>query len=56
MRSKNITRQPDSKSVKYTIAGKTYKATVAFDTFWRLAAERNAITERRMKGDPQPYV
>jgi hypothetical protein len=39
---------------RYTIAGKSFNPSAVFDTFWRFAAERHAIYERRNKGDPQP--
>lgn len=50
------TRNPASplslKSI--TIMGQLLKPTVAFDTFWRFAAERNAIDDRRRSGQSAP--
>ena len=31
-----------------------YEPTQAFDTFWRLAAERHAIDQKRRAGHPPP--
>ncbi|CAA7262619.1 unnamed protein product [Cyclocybe aegerita] len=39
-----------------TISGKTLHPTVAFDTFWRFAAERKAIDDRRRAGLPAPWT
>jgi len=38
------------------ISGVHLRPTVAFDTFWRFAAERKAIDDRRRAGKPAPYV
>ncbi|KAG6865340.1 hypothetical protein C0991_003377 [Blastosporella zonata] len=38
-----------------TIKGITLHPTVVFDTFWRFAAERKAIDDRRRAGLPQPW-
>lgn len=44
-----------SKSVEpVTVQGVTLRPTVAFDTFWRFAAERQAIDDRRRAGEPAP--
>lgn len=39
-----------------TVNGKQLKPTVAFDTFWRFAAERKNIDDRRRAGQSAPYV
>lgn len=39
-----------------TVNGKELKPTVAFDTFWRFAAERKNIDDRRRAGQSAPYV
>ncbi|TDL26366.1 chromo-domain-containing protein [Rickenella mellea] len=39
-----------------TIAGKKIKTTEVFDTFWRFAAERKAIDDRRRAGLPPPWT
>jgi hypothetical protein len=36
------------------ISGILLRPTVAFDTFWRFAAERKAIYDRRRAGEPAP--
>jgi hypothetical protein len=36
------------------ISGVHLRPTVAFDTFWRFAAERKAIDDRRRAGEPAP--
>ena len=36
------------------ICGVRLRPTVAFDTFWRFAAERKAIDDRRRAGEPAP--
>ena len=36
------------------ISGILLRPTVAFDTFWRFAAERKAIDDRRRAGEPKP--
>ncbi|KAG6907715.1 hypothetical protein DXG01_007628 [Tephrocybe rancida] len=38
-----------------TIKGIILQPTVVFDTFWRFAAERKAIDDRRRAGLPQPW-
>ncbi|KAF8064188.1 hypothetical protein FPV67DRAFT_1503875 [Lyophyllum atratum] len=38
-----------------TIKGVTFKPTVVFDTFWRFAAERKAIDDRRRSGALKPW-
>jgi len=46
---------PQSKFVgPITVLGVTLRPTVAFDTFWRFAAERQAIDDRRRAGEPAP--
>ena len=49
---------PQSKFVEpvtpVTVQGITLRPTVAFDTFWRFAAERQAIDDRRRAGEPAP--
>lgn len=48
---------PSSKSIfvgPMTICGVRLRPTVAFDTFWRFAAERKAIDDRRRAGEPAP--
>ncbi|EGO01791.1 hypothetical protein SERLA73DRAFT_166306 [Serpula lacrymans var. lacrymans S7.3] len=39
-----------------TIKGLTFTPTKVFDTFWRYAAERQAIDDRRRKGLPPPWT
>ncbi|KAG9317545.1 hypothetical protein JVU11DRAFT_1751 [Chiua virens] len=39
-----------------TIRDMVYAPTPAFDTFWRLAAERHAIDEKRRAGLPAPWT
>ncbi|KAG1753958.1 uncharacterized protein EDB91DRAFT_1100894 [Suillus paluster] len=39
-----------------TVRGQTFEPTPVFDTFWRFAAERHAITEKRLKGLPAPWT
>jgi len=34
----------------------TYGSTVVFDTFWKFAAERQRIYEKRVKGQPAPWT
>jgi len=36
------------------ISGVTLKPTIAFDTFWKFAAERKALDDRRRAGKPSP--
>ena len=36
------------------ISGILLRPTVAFDTFWRFAAERKAIYDKRRAGEPAP--
>lgn len=38
------------------VRGKSFEPTLAFDTFWKLAAERHAIEERRRSGQPPPWT
>jgi hypothetical protein len=37
-----------------TVCGIELRPTVAFDTFWRVAAERKAMDDRRRAGLPAP--
>ncbi|GCD40400.1 nucleotide kinase domain-containing protein [Streptomyces paromomycinus] len=37
------------------VAGRTLRPTVVFDTYWRFAAERQAVYERRLAGAPAPW-
>ncbi|KAG1874513.1 hypothetical protein DFJ58DRAFT_695043 [Suillus subalutaceus] len=48
----------DAMSPPLTVAvrGQTFEPTPVFDTFWRFAAERHAITEKRFKGLPAPWT
>ncbi|KAG2042930.1 hypothetical protein BDR03DRAFT_489917 [Suillus americanus] len=39
-----------------TVRGQTFEPTPVFDTFWRFAAERHAITEKRFQGLPAPWT
>lgn len=41
---------------RVTIAGRTLRPTVVFDTYWRFAAERQAIYLRRVGGLPGPWT
>ena len=36
------------------ISGVTLNPTIAFDTFWRFAAERKSLDDRRRAGKPSP--
>jgi len=38
----------------YNIGGKKVIATEVFDTFWKYAAERQAIYEKRVRGEDAP--
>jgi len=55
-----ITFRNSSRGITFTgpiiISGVHLRPTVAFDTFWRFAAERKAIDDRRRTGEPAPYV
>ncbi|KAH7887814.1 hypothetical protein F5I97DRAFT_900768 [Phlebopus sp. FC_14] len=48
----------NSKPVNMTIEvrGQRFEPTAAFDTFWRLAAERNAIDQKRRSGVSPPWT
>jgi len=49
------THPPQSKFVgPITILDVDLRPTVAFDTFWRFAAERQAIDDKRRAGEPAP--
>ncbi|KAG6327393.1 hypothetical protein ID866_11696, partial [Astraeus odoratus] len=39
-----------------TVRDIVFEPTTSFDTFWRLAAERHAIDERRRSGSPLPWT
>jgi len=55
-RGKSKPHNPASQSLPKCIAlkGVQLRPTVVFDTFWRFAAERKAIDDRRRAGLPQP--
>jgi len=55
-RSKIRQSEALSPPLTVTIHGRTFEPTPVFDMFWRFAAERHAITEKRLKGVPAPYV
>jgi hypothetical protein len=55
-RSKLYQSDAMSPPLTVTVRGLTFEPTPVFDTFWRFAAERHAITEKRFKGLPAPYV
>lgn len=55
-RSKIHQSEALSPPLTVTIHDQTFEPTPVFDTFWRFAAERHAITEKRLKGVPAPYV
>lgn len=40
----------------YEIDGVKVIATDVFDTFWKFAAERKAIYDKRVRGENSPYV
>jgi len=44
----------DAKFKGITICGVQLRPTVAFDTFWRFAAERKSIDDKRRAGEPSP--
>lgn len=48
----NATEAPVPEPI--AISGILLRPTVAFDTFWRFAAERKAIYDRRRAGEPAP--
>ena len=52
---KSKPRNPGSQSLPKSIAlkGISLQPTVVFDTFWRFAAERKAVDDRRRAGLPQ---
>jgi hypothetical protein len=55
-RSKIHQSEARSPPLTVTIRDKTFEPSPVFDAFWRFAAERHAITEKRLKGMPAPYV
>lgn len=55
-RSKIHQSEALSPPLTVTIRNRTFEPTHVFDTFWRFAAERHAITGKRLKGVPAPYV
>jgi hypothetical protein len=40
----------------YEVDGRKVTATDVFDTFWKFAAERKAIYDKRVRGEDAPYV
>lgn len=44
----------NAKFTEITICGVQLRPTVAFDTFWRFAAERKSIDDKRRVGEPSP--
>ncbi|KIM41897.1 hypothetical protein M413DRAFT_48233, partial [Hebeloma cylindrosporum] len=38
------------------VSGITLNPTIAFDTFWKFAAERKAVDDRRRAGEPAPWT
>ncbi|KAL4075925.1 hypothetical protein V8B97DRAFT_1863210 [Scleroderma yunnanense] len=46
----------DSPPMTVTIRGLVFEPTPAFDTFWRFAAERQVIDERRRSGQSPPWT
>ncbi|OJA17001.1 hypothetical protein AZE42_00587 [Rhizopogon vesiculosus] len=55
-RSKIHQSEAMSPPLTVTIRDQTFEPTPVFDTFWRFAAERHAITEKRLKGAPAPWT
>ncbi|KAG2146752.1 hypothetical protein DEU56DRAFT_786233 [Suillus clintonianus] len=55
-RSKLHPSDATSPPLTVTVRGRTFEPTPVFDTFWRFAAERHAITEKRLKGLPAPWT
>ncbi|KAF8154014.1 hypothetical protein B0H34DRAFT_676883 [Crassisporium funariophilum] len=45
-----------SSSEVIVVSGVELRPTIAFDTFWRFAAERKAIDDRRRAGEPAPWT
>jgi len=45
---------PGAKFTEITISGVQLRPTVAFDTFWRFAAERKSIDDKRRAGESAP--
>ncbi|KAF8890671.1 hypothetical protein BD779DRAFT_1516396 [Infundibulicybe gibba] len=41
---------------KIIVKGKQLQPTIVFDTFWRFAAERKSIDDRRRSGQPAPWT
>ncbi|MFF2129882.1 nucleotide kinase domain-containing protein [Streptomyces olivochromogenes] len=39
-----------------SVAGRVLRPTVVFDTYWRFAAERQAVYEKRLAGGPGPWT
>lgn len=42
--------------MRVRVAGRTLEASAVFDTYWRFAAERQAIYEARLAGRPGPWT
>ncbi|TFK37613.1 hypothetical protein BDQ12DRAFT_632192 [Crucibulum laeve] len=40
----------------FTICGQQFRPTVVFDTFWKFAAERHNIYNKRRAGEPAPWT
>jgi hypothetical protein len=38
------------------MSGTTFAPTIVFDTYWKFAAERQRIFEKRVRGEPQPWT
>ncbi|KAG1839057.1 hypothetical protein C8R48DRAFT_644752 [Suillus tomentosus] len=55
-RSKLYQSDAMSPPLTVTVRGRTFEPTPVFDTFWRFAAERHAITEKRLEGLPAPWT
>ena len=53
-KSKPRNRGSQSLPKRITLKGIQLQPTVVFDTFWRFAAERKAVDDRRRAGWPQP--
>jgi len=53
--SQHQERQPTSLS-RLKIGGRTLRPTRVFETYWRFAAERQAIFFRRLSGSPYPWT
>ncbi|KXN92701.1 hypothetical protein AN958_06979 [Leucoagaricus sp. SymC.cos] len=47
---------PDGQGPVVVICGVTLTPTAVFDTFWRFAAERKVLDDRRRAGEPRPWT